>query len=175
MSSKTQSNVGFILSPFSLASILSLYRQAFHLHNIKRKEHCFKQSEMRISFIIFFFLRSSFIIWKLNLFLLIFLLISISLWIKLFLLILYLSKNSGIDVILCINDYLPEFPSSVVPYESQKQAQTILTIIWKVKITFLVQEVDYRTMRNFVKRFSISELILLLDARLVFLLLPAIN
>ena len=53
-----------------------------------------------------------------------------------FLLILYLSKNFGIDVILCINDYLPEFPSSVVPYESHKQAQTILTIIWKVKITF---------------------------------------
>lgn len=45
----------------------------------------------------------------------------------------------------------------------------------KLKLHFLVQEVDYRTMRNFVKRFSISELILLLDARLVFLLLPAIN
>lgn len=66
MSSKTQSNMGFILSPSSLASILSLYRQAFHLHNIKRKKHCFKQSEMRISFIIFLFLRSSFIYMKMK-------------------------------------------------------------------------------------------------------------
>ena len=66
VSSKTQSNVGFILSPSSLASILSLYRQAFHLHNIKRKEHCFKQSEMRISCIIFLFLRFSFIYVKMK-------------------------------------------------------------------------------------------------------------
>ena len=66
MSSKTQSNMGSILSPSSLASILSLYRQAFHLHNIKRKEHCFKQSEMRISFIIFLLLRSFFIYMKIK-------------------------------------------------------------------------------------------------------------
>lgn len=110
ISSKTQSNVGFILSPSSLASILSLYRQAFHLHNIKRKEHCFKQSEMRISFIIFLFLRSSFIYMKMKFISSNFVTyINISLD-KLFLLILYLSENSGIDVILCINDYLPESP-----------------------------------------------------------------